>query len=172
MRSIFKIPSRLLAEVRKDFERPHPFAAERVGFIGCNVARLAKDGLLVLAHSFYTVEDQDYLDDPRVGAMMGSNAIRKALEISYNARISMFHVHLHEHHGRPWFSSTDLRETANFVPDFWHVQPKLPHGALVLSHDVMAGLCWIPGAVAHRPTRIQEFISVGAPFETMAEGGA
>lgn len=165
---IFKIPAHLLTDIRTDLTRPHPFAAERVGFIACSVAALESQGLLVLARDFHPVDDADYLDDPSVGAMMGREAIREALQIAYKASVSMFHVHLHEHRGRPWFSRTDLREAANFVPDFWHVQPKIPHGAVVLSLDSLAGLCWIPGSFHKGPIRIWESVSVGAPMQIVA----
>lgn len=166
MKIQFKITSQLLLEVRQDLAREHRFAAERVGFIGCRVASMG-GGLLVLAERYDPVEDDDYLDDPHVGAMMGPDAIRKALQFAYNDQISMFHVHLHGHRGRPWFSRLDLSENAKFVPDFWNVRPELPHGALVLSLDSAAGLCWMPGSP--RPARITEFTVVGAPMELMRD---
>lgn len=162
MKIIFKITSALLFSVREDLARQHEFAAERVGFLACRVAAL-KDGLVVLAQTYHEVADEDYLDDPSVGAMMGPSAIRKALQMAFNDRVSMFHVHIHDHHGRPWFSRIDLAENAKFVPDFWNVRPEIPHGALVLSLDSAAGLCWTPGA--KKPTRIMEFTVVGAPMQ-------
>lgn len=163
MKIIFRVPTALFTEVKADLMRPHRFAAERVGFLTCTVAALKDAGLLLLAQSFHPVDDDDYIDDPSVGAMMGAAAIRKALQIAYQAPLAMFHVHIHDHSGRPWFSRTDLRETANFVPDFWHVRPQFPHGAIVLSCDAMAGLCWIPGR-QQGPIRIQELAAIGAPL--------
>lgn len=157
-----KIPSALLRHIVADLARPHAFAAERVGFLGCKVAALPSDGLLMLARTFHSVADDDYLDDPTVGAMMGPSAIRKALQTAYAESAAMFHVHVHEHYGVPRLSRTDLKSAADFVPDFWHVQPILPHGALVLSLDSIAGLCWIPGR--RKPTRISVFTIVGAPM--------
>jgi hypothetical protein len=163
MKIAFKVTASLLQQVRADLARPHPFAAERVGFLACKVAALKSNGVIVLASSFHAVEDDDYQDDQRVGAMMGPAAIRKALQLAYNEPLAMFHVHSHDHYGRPWFSRTDLSETTKFVPDFWHVQPKFPHGAIVLSLDSMAGLCWVPGQ--RKPTCIVEFTVVGAPMK-------
>jgi hypothetical protein len=162
MNLIFRIPAPLLVEIRTDLARPHDFAAERVGFISCNVASLNGSGILILVRTFHPVDDRDYLDDPTVGAMMGPDAIRKALQLAYKMPMAMFHVHLHEHHGTPWFSGTDLSENANFVPDFWHVQPTFPHGAIVLSLDSMAGMCWVPGG--RKPRRIQDLTAIGAPM--------
>ncbi len=75
----FKIPSALLASIRIDLRRPHPFAHERVGFISTALSAAGED-LLVLARAYRSVRDEDYLHDPTVGAMMGPEAIRKALQ--------------------------------------------------------------------------------------------
>jgi hypothetical protein len=91
--------------------------------------------------------------------MMSSDAIRSALEIAYNPNVAMFHVHRHEHYGKPGLSQVDRRESSKFVPDFFKVRPSLPHGVLVLSHDSMAGLCWT--ARDTHPQDIQELIVVG-----------
>ncbi len=161
MRIRFKIPLKLLGAALANLRRPHAFAAERVGFFVCRPALLPDEGLLVLAQDFHAVDDEDYLNHPGAGATMGSEAIRKALQLSYCKGASMFHVHVHEHFGKPGFSGTDSRETSRFVPDFWHVQPNLPHGAIVLSQDSAYGRCWIPTKKA--PVDVSEFVSVGVP---------
>src|SRR5258708_24881396 len=94
--------------------------------------------------------------------MMGSSAIRKALEIAYLRKVTMIHVHLHDHRGVPRFSSVDLTESAKFMPNFFHVVARLPHCAIVLSADHAAGLCWRPGH--ERPVYIDGIIEVGAPM--------
>src|SRR5262249_14995863 len=114
MRVFFKITERLLNEAKEDLRRPHVFAAERVGFFLCRVAALDPNTLLILAHSFHGIVDEDYLDDPGAGATMGPAAIRKALQAAYNQHASMFHVHVHEHQGKPHFSGIDSKETARF----------------------------------------------------------
>jgi hypothetical protein len=161
MRVLFKITERLLGEVKTQLGRPHPFASERVGFLLCRVGLLDGGDLIILSHSLHDVADEDYIDDSTVGAMMGPDAIRKALQVAYRQQASMFHVHLHLHQGRPGFSRTDERETARFVPDFWNVQPELPHGAIVFSGDSACGKCWIPGRKA--PAEISRFGVVGIP---------
>jgi hypothetical protein len=161
----FKIPGELLKAAMANLRRRHVFAAERVGFFLCRPAHLAEDGLLVLAQDFHAVADEDYLDDPRAGATMGPAAIRKALQKTYSQRASMFHIHIHEHLGKPGFSGTDSRETARFVPDFWNVQHDLPHGAIVLSQDSAYGRCWIPGK--DDPVEISEFVAVGVPMRRL-----
>lgn len=140
----FKITNQLDRAIRSNLQTKHRFAAERIGFIACKVASLDDDGLILLAKDYYSVEDEDYIDDISVGAMMGPAAIRKALKIAYIEDMCMFHVHMHDHRGIPRFSKIDLMESAKFVPDFWNVRPKLPHGTLVLSHNAASGLCWTP----------------------------
>ena len=107
------------------------FAAERVGFLVCRAGRLTDGGLVILATGYDPVSDEDYVDDPSVGAMMGPAAIRKALERAYNGGaedLSLFHVHMHGHRGRTGFSEVDDRESRKFVPDFFNVAPAMPHG--------------------------------------------
>jgi hypothetical protein len=159
MKIAFKIPQGLFTEIHRDLSRPHEFAAERVGFIACGASAFNTDGLLLLGATYHPVADQHYVDDPRVGAMMNSDAIRLALEVAYNRNVAMFHVHRHEHYGKPGFSRVDRRESARFIPDFFKVRSSLPHGALVLSYDSIAGLCWL--ARDKHPVEIQEFVVVG-----------
>jgi len=162
MTLIFRMRSDLAESVRADLRRPHPFAFERVGFICARVAQHSSDGLLILGYGYHTVDDEDYIDDPSVGAMMGSSAIRRALEIAYINKVSMIHVHLHDHKGSPRFSSVDLTESAKFMPNFFHVVAHLPHCAVVLSADRAIGLCWRPGRA--KPSYIDEITEVGAPI--------
>lgn len=161
MRIVFKLTKRLLERVNVRLQRSHPFAFERVGFLVCRPGLLDGGGVVILAHDLQDVADEDYLDDPGVGAKMGPAAIRKALQTSYNQQSSMFHVHLHLHRGKPHFSGVDETETAKFVPDFWNVQPELPHGAIVFSSDSACGKCWIPGLEG--PVDISQFSVVGIP---------
>jgi hypothetical protein len=157
----FKITRQLRGEVLQHLARRHPFAAERVGFISCRPTS-SPSGLVILGVAFHTVADEDYLPDRRVGAMMGPAAIRKALEFAYNNQSSMFHVHMHDHDGEPRFSGTDLRETAKFVPNFFHVQPTLPHGALVLSRDSTIARCWV--SADRQPVWMTKITIVGSPL--------
>lgn len=160
MKIAFKINRPLWKAVHHDLDRPHHFALERVGFLSCKPAAV-EGGLLLLAERYHPVEDDDYEDVRGFGAMMGPGAIRKALQVAYGANVSMIHVHRHEHRGLPGFSRPDIQENAKFVPDFFKVRPKLPHGAIVLSHDAMAGEAWEPETLKRRP--IDELAIVGRP---------
>lgn len=163
---IFRARSDLFDAVRADLHRSHPFAAERVGFLVCRAGRLADGGIVVLPIGYDPVADENYIDDPSVGAMMGPAAIRSAMQRAYNAGaedLGIFHVHLHAHRGRTGFSKVDDRESRKFVPDFFNVAPTMPHGAIVLSLDQAVGRCWpAPGAT---PVEIDRFASVGAPLK-------
>jgi hypothetical protein len=156
LKIIFRATAQFLHAVRADLARPHDFAAERVGFMSIRAA-IADDNLILFAEGYHAVADEDYIVDPTVGAMMGQEAIRKALEISLLQPVGMFHVHMHDHVGRPRFSPIDLSEQLKFVPDFFNVR-RVPHGAIVLSHDKAAGSVWLN---AKTVTGITEFNVVG-----------
>lgn len=166
MRVTFKLTRRMFTAIQDDLRRSHPFAFERVGWLRCRVGDAADGGLIVLAHDYHPVADTDYIDDPSVGAMMGAGAIRKALQIALNDRVSIFHVHMHAHPGRPRFSRVDTRETVKFVPDFWSVRPDMPHGAIILSDNAGFGRCWYPTNII---SDVSEFIIVGAPHVRVLE---
>ena len=161
MKVRFKITTALLTAIRSDLRRPHPFAHERVGFISAGLSAIG-DVLLVLAREYRPVADDAYLRDPTVGAMMGPNAIRSALQWALQDGVAMFHVHTHGGDGIPSFSGIDLRENAKFVPDFFKVAPQCAHGAIVLSDTAGHGLIWFGHSKPHH--FITAFVEVGVPL--------
>ena len=158
MKIIFRATENFMASVRKDLARPHSFADERVGFISTK-ATFAAQTLVLLAQDYHSVADEDYLQDSSVGAMIGQEALRKALEIALLNPVGIFHVHMHFFPGRLWFSQIDLREQLRFIPDFFKVRANMPHGALVLSPTSAAGLTWL---AAKKTERIAEFNTIGS----------
>jgi hypothetical protein len=100
MKIHFKIAVALLDGIVVDLRRPHPFAAERAGFIGCKVSR-CREGLLVLAHTYISLPDDWYVDDQRFGCFFNSDAMRAAMQFALTNDASIFHVHLHDHKGLP-----------------------------------------------------------------------
>jgi hypothetical protein len=158
----FKITRLLLHQIRTDLARPHPFAFERVGFISAGVAT-AGSNLWLLAREYRPVDDNDYLPDHSVGAMMGPEAIRKALQWAMRTGQAMFHVHTHGGDGLPGFSGTDLREHSRFMPNFFQFACKSPHGALVLSNSAANGVIWLKPKSASIP--IDRFTEVGMPIK-------
>jgi len=138
----FKIAAALLATVRIDLRRPHPCAHERVGFISAGLSAVGDD-VLILARSYRPVLDQDYLRDPSVGAMMGPEALRKALQWAMQTGAALFHVHTHGGRGLPDFSSVDLRGARRCRSKRWRRE-----------------------STAARHTFIERFTQVGAPIVT------
>jgi hypothetical protein len=162
MKIRFKITSALLADIRADLRRPHAFAHERVGFITAGLAA-AHDELMILARGYEPLRDDEYLPDPRVGAMMGEQAIRRARQRAMDSGAALFHVHTHGGSGVPGFSGVDNRENARFVPNFVSVAPQSVHGAIVLSNTAAFGQVWIG---REGPQRfIARFSEIGMPIK-------
>lgn len=143
MNTMLRLTDRMLETIHTDLDRPHAFAGERVGFLTCGVADLSGGGLCLYGADYHPVADEDYEDDPRAAAMLGPGAFRKILQRIYNHPASVLHIHRHDHRGHPGPSSIDERESRKFVPSFWNVCPKHPHGTLILSFDALWGALWI-----------------------------
>lgn len=161
MKVLFRATAELVAQVRRDLTRPHEFADERVGFLAVR-ATSGYGHLVLLADRYYPVADQDYIPDFTIGARIGQDALRKALETSLVDSVGMFHVHAHDFPGKLRFSRVDLQEQENFVPDFFNVCETMPHGALVMNQAELAGRVWL-SKTDIRP--IDEFNTVGARME-------
>jgi hypothetical protein len=143
-----------------DLRRPHPFAAERVGFLFAKPA-INSGALRLVIHDYEPVADAHYLDDPTVGAMISGAAFRRVMQRLIEERSSAFHVHLHEHRGQPRFSGVDLSESIRFVPSFFNARADTPHGVCVLSADSAIGKCWL--AADTTPLDISRFVVPGFP---------
>lgn len=157
----FKITGALLAEIRTDLRRSHPFAHERVGFISAGLTA-AHGELLILAREYRPLHDDEYLPDSTVGAMMSSEAIRRARQWAMDGGAAIFHVHSHGGHGLPGFSGVDARENAKFVPNFVSVAPHAVHGAIILSDTAAIGQVWLDRK--SRQPFIARFCEVGMPI--------
>lgn len=162
MKASLRITRVLLADIRRDLERPHEFASERVGFVFCRFGLTKTTGLVVLAHEYMSVADDDYIDDGRFGALIGAGAFRRALERSLGAALGIFHIHMHAHAGLPSPSGIDLIESRKFVPDFFHVHNTLPHGTLIVSRNAISGRVW--RTETSRPVPFSATTVVGAPM--------
>ncbi|MCQ8870361.1 hypothetical protein NP945_00805 [Mesorhizobium sp. LMG17149] len=157
MKILVKISGGLLDRVREDLQRPHHFAHERVGFLTAGVAA-CRDGLLLLIRGYLPVDDGDYEPSRAVGARIGSNAMRKAVQAAYRPQSSLLHVHTHGGRGVPRFSGVDLESAKDFVPAFFQTVAKMPHGLLVLSDDAAAGNLWLDHS---KSVPINRFFRVG-----------
>ena len=100
--------------------------------------------MLVLATNYYSVADENYVDDPYSGARINSAAIREAMQCVLDTGDGLFHVHCHAHRGRPGFSGMDLDETPQIVSSLRVVGPNQAHGMLLLSNDQCIAKVWMP----------------------------
>lgn len=161
MKVAVRLPSSLLGKMRGDLARPHAHAWERVGFLRA-AAMGAPDRLLLLVRDYMPVADADYSRAPGVGAEIGSEAFRKALQWAYRPRSTLIHVHTHHGRGRPRFSGVDLKSGRQFVPSFFTTLPRLPQGMIVLSDDDAFGLLWL--AEDQAPVVIDTFLQIGIGY--------
>lgn len=162
MKTHIKIASPLLNAIRGDLRRGHPFAFERVGFLTAGASWTLAGDLVLLCRDYQSVADEDYERSSTVGAQVGSNAMRKALQAAYRHKSSILHIHTHGGKGRPAFSSVDLDSARDFVPGFFNALPQMPHGIVVLSNDSARCLLW--AGPKDRPRYVDGFQQVGTPL--------
>lgn len=163
MKIDIKITEALLAQARADLHRRHPFALERVGFLTAGATRSRDGDILLLCRCYHPVADEDYEASTTVGAQIGSNAMRKAIEVAHPGNSALLHIHTHGGRGVPTFSKTDLVSGAKFVPGFFNALPRTPHGLLVLSNTGANGLVWT--AKNAKPQYVDGFTQVGRSIQ-------
>ncbi len=152
----------LFEQVYDDLIRPHSFSAERVGFLFARLGEIDGQSKLIIPTKYCPVPDEHYLEDQYVGARFNSVPIRAALQLIMDTGVGAFLVHMHEHLGSPWFSRIDRSETQRMIPSFKAVNTNVGHGALLLSHDDMVGLVWLPSA--KEPTVLSKVTIIGYPL--------
>jgi hypothetical protein len=135
MKIRLELPRPLGESIHADLSRPHPHAAERVGFLTFRPRWRGDAELVCDAVAWHPVADQDYVQQRLVGACIGPGAFRRILEHVYFNEVGVLHVHRHDHWGRPAFSYVDLRSMRSFIPSFFNARAAVPHGAVVLSFD-------------------------------------
>jgi hypothetical protein len=165
-----KLTGALHVEMLQDLKRPHPFAAERIGFVMGRMGTLV-DGRLILLTSYRVIPDNEYLEDLKVGARIGREAITWAMQAAYHGRAKregVFHVHLHGHRGRTGMSGTDSREIPPMISGFQSVGREAAHGIIILSHNHGAAWVSLPG----RDESIQaaNISVIGCPIGVFEQG--
>lgn len=141
---IVKIPRPVLDQANEDLQRHHPFAGERVGFFSTRCT-VTKDVRLVHCVNYHPVEDGDYIDDPEVGACIGSKAITEAMARSLNDSVGQLHVHSHGGRRMPRPSGVDRRGLPGVAQSIRNANSKEVHGWIILGEtDAWASLL-IPG---------------------------
>jgi hypothetical protein len=165
-----KLTGALHAEMLQDLKRPHPFAAERVGFVTGRIGTLA-DGRLILLTGYHVIPDDQYMKDRKVGARIGSEPITWAMQAAYHGRglrEGVFHIHLHAHNGETGMSGTDSREIPPMVAGFRSVGREAAHGIIILSLNHGAAWVWLPDA--EQPIQAASVSVIGSPIRVFDKG--
>ena len=165
MNMTLRIPRPLRDSMLADLRRRHRFAAERVGFAKGAIGRGGGNDVLVLLNSYTPVPDEDYVDDPRVGARINSRAIQNAMQSVLDSGCSLFHVHMHLGLGKPRPSKIDLAELPKLIPSFCAAEPTAPHGFLILTADGAAGYAVAPGT--NHLVAVPKISVIGYPTEIL-----
>jgi hypothetical protein len=150
--------------MRRDLARPHNFAAERVGFVRAALGG-GYESVIVLLMSYWPVPDDQYVNDPYVGARISGIAIRGAMQDVLSGTHGLFHVHLHDHIGRTKLSRTDQAEIPKLVSSFRHVGASQAHGSIIFTRDHCLAHVWLPNSQAMVPAR--KVSIVGYPMELL-----
>lgn len=100
---------------------------------------------IILLSRYLSVPDEDYVDDPRSGARIGEAAIRRAMQHVLDTGESVFHLHAHEHCGKPGFGRMDRAEIPRLVQGLRAVGPTLLHGMMLFSRDAAHAEVVVPG---------------------------
>jgi hypothetical protein len=169
MKTEIKLTGGLYAEIIRDLTRRHPFAAERVGFA---FGRMGSLGRLILLNRYHSIPDDQYVNDPTVGARIGREALTWAMQAVYQGRPTregIFHVHLHGHKGETRMSGVDSHEIPKLLPGFQSVGRYAAHGIIILSLDHGTGWVWHPGS--KEPFHVDSINTIGVPIGVFEQGG-
>src|SRR3546814_10908157 len=66
---------------------------ERDVFLTAGAVRMDNGDVALLAREYQPVADEDYVSNPRVGAMIGPAAMRQGLQFAYMSRSALVHLH-------------------------------------------------------------------------------
>lgn len=145
MNGILRIPTSVHTALLADLRRPHEFAAERVAFARVRLGNRSHETPIALVSDFWSVPDDQYVDDPRSGARINGTAIRGAMQTVLSDGVGILHIHLHEFRGRPGFGHMDRAEIPRLVESLRGTDPTRVHGMLVLSPDSAEAWLAFPG---------------------------
>lgn len=143
-----KLTGTLYEQIINDLARPHPFAAERIGFVFGRTGELDDENKLVLLTRYHSIPDDQYIDDASVGACIGTDAITEATQAVYYGRPKregIYHVHMHGHYGRTGMSKVDADDIPRLIPGFRSVGKGAAHGIIIMSFDHGTAWIWMPG---------------------------
>jgi len=135
MNVTIRISQKLYADALLDLRRPHPFAYERIGFFSSSTVQLDTENYLVFLTDFHSIPDEHYVENPEVGACIGTEAIRAAMQRSLKFNKGQLHTHIHGHAGRPRPSKDDLEGVPPITRSLSLTSPGQTSGYLILSQD-------------------------------------
>jgi molybdopterin/thiamine biosynthesis adenylyltransferase len=161
--TVLRIPKHFKDMMMADLKRTHLFAAERVGFFSTTSTSAGSSFDIITVTGYNSVPDEDYIDDPSVGAKINSNAIRSVMQRIISTGHGAIHVHLHEHTGKPSPSFTDLDSLPNLAKSFLNANPKTACGYLIMSKDNF--FCSLYQAGTSNIIPVAQMTVVGYPME-------
>jgi hypothetical protein len=159
----FRIPRPIAEKIRDSLAQPHPFAFERVGFLFTKLSQAYDGEQLILATHYEEIADENYINDPNVGARINSAAIRQAMQRVLTTGEGAFHVHIHDHDGNTGPSYTDRQELLPMMQSVRNASPASAHGLLILSRNAAYAEALIPENSKYRT--IDNISIVGLPME-------
>lgn len=154
MKITMRIPRQVYQTMMADLARPHEFAFERVGFCRVKLGSRGQDTQYVMISGYWPVPDEHYIPDDYAGARINRQAIRNALQTSLSTGDGIFHVHMHDHAGEPGFSWMDRQEITRIVESLSCANAAMPHGMLLLSHDMASADTIMPNSEMQTVDRI------------------
>lgn len=160
-----RIPKQIYQEMLQDLRRPHEYAFERIGFLLTKSKKLAEDLSLIVAIKYIAIDDLNYIDDKSVGARINSSAIRAGMQAMLEHEAGCFHVHLHDHSGRPSPSFTDMDGIPQIVESFGNIKPGESNGFLILSEDSCYAEVKLPGIKKY--VTPQQISIIGYPIKSI-----
>jgi hypothetical protein len=153
--------------MRRDLNKQHPFAYERVGFMFAR-KDIREDAILLLATDYFSIPDNQYINDLNVGAKINSAALRSVMERAYSSKECILHVHLHDHFGPPGLSRVDRIGYSHMIPSFHNIGGGAIHGAVIFSLNNATGLIWT--SKTGLPVPVNKLTIVGSPLEIQKIG--
>jgi len=145
----------------RDLERPHPFAAERLGFFSCRQS-LHERRPFLLCCAYHSIPDEYYVHDRSCCARINGDAIRSAMGRSFRDQCGELWIHTHGRHGRPVPSPTDRAEGPNVVRSLANAQPASVQGWAVISEEGISGQIRTLDGILHE---LDEIAVVGWPMK-------
>lgn len=157
-----RIAEHIWKQMNKDLSQAHSFAHERIGFLYVREGIIEGTGNLLLSSHYLSIPDDQYINDPTVGAKINSDAIRSVMQRILDTQEGAFHVHMHGFPFFQQFSNIDRDSLMRLIPSFKTVGQKSVHGALLLTDNNINGIAWLPRYEA--PVKIAKITVVGSPI--------